>query len=1260
MSNNIRIRTTPNGGDKYLKLKLDQKFDFIEILSLNISEEDAYRQFCSNYGVVVGRVIVNSGFGVPNSKVSIFVPIDDIDKNDPLINGLYPYELVTDKNSDGIRYNVLPKVSETNNDCFTPVGTFPTKREVLDNEVLDYIYCKYYKFTTTTNNAGDFMFFGVPLGTYTVHVDVDLSDIGNISQRPYDFIREGSSPKFFESTSKFKGGTNLDKLPQIKSTNVGVNVQPFWGDMETCEIGVSRVDVDLNFTITPHAIFMGSIFGDQHKNSVNKQCRPRGKLGLMCEQVAGEGTIEMIRKNLDNEIEEFFIEGGRVIDSDGTWAYQIPMNLDYVVTDEFGNLVPTENTSVGIPTRSSVRFKIGMDETGGEGRLRTRAKYLVPNNPQNSNEIDYNFGEKTKDSSFKDLYWNKIYTVSNFIPRYQIVGGEKIGVPARAITAIKNVDACAGDKTPFPYNRVNTKTNPIFFIICLIIKIIGFIIGLINYTIVFFINKIIGLINDIIAVISFGGSTDALEYVACITVKCESDGGDKIYAPGCREEDGLNKTADGKYGRATDPYYCNEITGGAFDCKDPDKLLCGWDDCVSFELAKELGLFEFDFYNDWVNGTLFAYLLKYKKRRRGVEKFCEFDCDDFKGDPNYSGVDGNNNAKPDNLCRNRFLFDTCFTNGCPNNGNDCQKSYKEISEVKDGLVKKYEGELYYASYLHNLSFKYFATDLICLGSVFECDWLGFPFLQPYLIESTYKIPPDTEEMVELPNKFVLGTTGMVDTIEDNAGLFFDVNCIGLHTDARQCLNIRHICEYGVDLDELTETDNPNAPILPDRTLGALDIDQLDESFRTSFLILNKNTTLPNSFTYNTNINSNFNLNNVGVYDFATGVPVNGNDYAQFRNIGDNNNYRQPSHSFFMYFGILPGKTALNKMNQKYFAYCKPISQVDIVIDTTIIPDINGDNQGSITFTIVSGSGTYTYTIVNLTNGSTVGNGTATNLEVIANGLGEGTYVITITDSSEKITTKTVFVAGIGALFCSAQVLSTVNNLGGSNGSINIIANGGKKPYTFTLKDSNGISFGNPSSGTFNGVQLIGGLSVNMTDGYTLTVTDSTQPSPNTCIKTGITINGPTVLLVTSEVKDVSCNNGVNGSVLLNINGGTPPYVATTNGPNNFSKTGTFLAPLKPGTYTTTVTDSYGVSTQCVSIVNSPAAITATSIVSQNNAQFIHTITIGGGTPPYRINYNNQTYPVVAPSYSQSITVTNNSISMIILDDKNCQISYTSQ
>lgn len=1261
MSDSIRIKTTPNGVDNYIKVKLEQDFDFINILSLKISQEDAYRQFCSDYGVVVGRVIVNSGFGVPNAKVSIFIPIDDIDKENQLVRNLYPYELVTDKNDDGVRYNVLPKYSVTENDCFTPVGTFPSKREVLDNPTLDYIYCKYYKFTTTTNSSGDFMFFGVPVGTYTLHVDVDLSDIGLISQRPYDLIREGSSPKLFESTTKFKGGTNLDKLSQIKTSNVGVNVQPFWGDTETCEIGITRADIDLNFTITPCAIFMGSIFGDQNKNSINKQCKPRAKLGLMCEQITGEGTIEMLRKTIDGNIERFDVDGGRLIDENGTWAYQVPMNLDYMITDEEGNLVPTDNTAIGLPTRASVRFRIGLDETGGEGRLRTRAKYLIPNNPSTQNEIDYNFDETTKDVSFRDLYWNKIYTVSNFIPRYQNIKGPILGVNTRAMTAIKNVDACAGDKTPFPYNRVNTKINPIFFIICLILKILGFIVGIINYIIIFLINKLIKLVNRIADSVTFNGARD-VPYLPCITLNCETEQSRKIFAPGCRAEDegrlkacdvesNIN-TTDIVYSGNCPMYYC----GDNYNHTCPEELLVGWDDCVSFQIAKELGLFEFDFYNDWVNGSLFAYLLRYKKRRKGTEKFCEFDCNDFVNDPNYSGVDGNENAKPDNICRKHHLYDTCY----PCSSKDCQKEFRELTDIKEGLIKKYKDELYYASVMHNNSFKLFATDLVCLGSVFSCDWQGFPFLQPYLVETTYKLPPDVVEDVELPdNTLIADTTGMVDIGGSTNGLFFDVDCIGLHTNSKQCLNLRHICEFGVDLDEMIEDPlDPNLVIPPNGFLEPLDIDQLNESFRNSFILMNSGSTSPNSFSADVTINSNFNTNSNSVYNFANELD-NGVEYARFRGIKNGSNYvieqySQPKKSLFMYFGLLPGKTALNKMNQKYFLNCNKENEQEILIDTTIIQDISGSCSGSIAVTIVGGTNPYSVSLSSPTNLSfqTI----TTNSEpYFFDTLCEGVYVISVTDVNGFTTTKTISLVGPKPLSCSHVVTETPNSIGGT-GSILVSASGGIPPYVFEVIDSSGVQVGNPSSGILLGSTIINGLPINTNLGYTLRVVDS---SNNECLKTGVTINGPSSLFITSLSTPPSCFNGSDATIQIQISGGTPPYTAITTGVGINSLTGTFIGPLKSGQYTTTVIDANGDSQMVTTNVVNPNQINSSVSVVNNNGLYIYTITVNGGVSPYTLKINNGPEIILNGVNTYIYTTNQSSISYSIIDNKNCQRNFTS-
>ena len=94
MPKHIRIRTKV-GSDKAVTVNLNQDFDMLEILSLNIHQTDVYVRNCADFGVVVGRVIANGGFGVPNAKVSIFLPLDDEDNENEVIRQLYPYHFRT-------------------------------------------------------------------------------------------------------------------------------------------------------------------------------------------------------------------------------------------------------------------------------------------------------------------------------------------------------------------------------------------------------------------------------------------------------------------------------------------------------------------------------------------------------------------------------------------------------------------------------------------------------------------------------------------------------------------------------------------------------------------------------------------------------------------------------------------------------------------------------------------------------------------------------------------------------------------------------------------------------------------------------------------------------------------------------------------------------------------------------------------------------------------------------------------------------------
>ena len=140
------------GVDKEIRLNIEQDFDFLEILSLKLRQEEVYNRYCSDYGVIAGRVIVNGGFGVPNVKVSVFVPLENEDENNPIISTLYPYKTPSEKNEDGFRYNLLPY--EKQHGGHTPTGTFPTKEDILIRKEVLEVYEKYYKYTVKTNDSG--------------------------------------------------------------------------------------------------------------------------------------------------------------------------------------------------------------------------------------------------------------------------------------------------------------------------------------------------------------------------------------------------------------------------------------------------------------------------------------------------------------------------------------------------------------------------------------------------------------------------------------------------------------------------------------------------------------------------------------------------------------------------------------------------------------------------------------------------------------------------------------------------------------------------------------------------------------------------------------------------------------------------------------------------------------------------------------------------------------------------------------------------
>ncbi len=224
-----------------------------------------------------------------------------------------------------------------------------------------------------------------------------------------------------------------------------------------------------------------------------------------------------------------------------------------------------------------------------------------------------------------------------------------------------------------------------------------------------------------------------------------------------------------------------------------------------------------------------------------------------------------------------------------------------------------------------------------------------------------------------------------------------------------------------------------------------------------------------------------------------------------------------------------------------------------------------------------------------------------------NNLNGGNYSVTVTDGAgcQVSTSATVFEPS------DIVIISTPTDVschGGSDGTIILNVSGGMPPT------SGGYIFNwsNNLPPTQNQAGLTAGT-------YTVTVVDVTQ-----CTKTAsITINEPAPIVLSTTTTDVTCGNTNNGSIMLSITGGTPPYnftwdngVPPLQNPTN----------LTPGTYNVTVTDAQQCTATTAATINAQGNIslsaTSTNATCSNSSDGSIQLNISGGLMPYTINWDN--------------------------------------
>ncbi|MDW8420029.1 MAG: Ig-like domain-containing protein, partial [Chitinophagales bacterium] len=299
----------------------------------------------------------------------------------------------------------------------------------------------------------------------------------------------------------------------------------------------------------------------------------------------------------------------------------------------------------------------------------------------------------------------------------------------------------------------------------------------------------------------------------------------------------------------------------------------------------------------------------------------------------------------------------------------------------------------------------------------------------------------------------------------------------------------------------------------------------------------------------------------------------------------------------------------------------PLPVVTAVTKTDVL--CFGGNTGTITISATSGTPPLEYSI---------DGGTTYQTSSVFTGLTIGSYNITVRDA-QLCTNTYAFNPVIINQPSDVTHTTTVVDASCQNvfdGKITINASGGVGGYTYSLNGSP-IQPGNVFSGLAAG-------------SYIVYVFDA-----NGCLDTSHVVinNSYTVTGSIVTQTNVSCFGGANGSVTVQLSGGTPPYSYSING-SAFGPSNTFTG-LTAGVYIIALRDQKGCTDYLNVNITQPPQLTAMVDIVNNVTCFGGAngevfVTVSGGTPPYTYYWSNATTSedlLNVPAGTYLLTVTDN-------------------
>ena len=278
-----------------------------------------------------------------------------------------------------------------------------------------------------------------------------------------------------------------------------------------------------------------------------------------------------------------------------------------------------------------------------------------------------------------------------------------------------------------------------------------------------------------------------------------------------------------------------------------------------------------------------------------------------------------------------------------------------------------------------------------------------------------------------------------------------------------------------------------------------------------------------------------------------------------------------------------------------FEDCFEIEDVDPILLSAQItePDCNGDQTGTIDLTVSGGAPAYTY--------SWDSGLPATQDQ---NGLAAGTYCVTVTDANGCTESDCFDINENDPLEVTADVTNP-KCAGDNDGSIDLKITGGTVGLC-TYQWDNGLPATEDQTGLTEGT-------------YCVTVTDDNGCVVEACY----TLEAPDEIVINGNETNVSCFNGSDGGIILQVSGGNDPY--NYNWDNNLPSQAN-QTELPAGTYCVTVTDENGCDGEACFTIEQPDAIEIIGDIQNalclgDNSGSIAT-TVTGGTAPYNYTWSN--------------------------------------